>query len=80
MISIFKTNIGSKEELRMIAPFLNALISDIRWTVDMEDCDKILRVESGVDGADQIGLLLISHGFLCINLAKFEGEPEFNLV
>lgn len=80
MISIFKTSIGSKEELRWIAPFLNASAIDIRWTVDVEDCDKILRVESGEDRADQIALILSSHGFLCITLAKFDTEPEFNLV
>ncbi len=71
MISIFKTSIGSREELRRIAPFLNALMADMRWTVDIEDCDRILRVESGADSADQIGMVLSSHGFLCINLAKF---------
>jgi len=78
MISIFKTSIGSKEELRRIAPFLNTLVADIRWTVDIDDCDRIMRVESGVDRADQIGLVLSSHGFLCISLAKFDTEPEFS--
>ena len=80
MVAIFKTSIGSKHDLRRVAPFLNTLIADIRWTVDIEDCDRILRVESGVDKADQIALVLSSHGFLCINLAKFDVEPEFSFV
>ena len=79
MVSIFKTSIGSKEDLRSIGPFLNAVALDMHWTVDIDDCDRILRVESGVAETDEIALLLNSHGFLCIMLAKFEAEPEFNV-
>ncbi|TCC98972.1 hypothetical protein [Pedobacter psychroterrae] len=78
MVLIFKTSIGSKHDLRRVTPFLNALAADMRWTVDIDDCDRILRVESGADKADQIALVLSSHGFLCINLAKFYAEPEFS--
>ena len=78
MVSIFKTSIGSKHDLRKVAPFLNTVSDDLSWTIDLDDCDKILRVESGVDEADQIALVLTSHGFLCISLAKFDAEPEFS--
>jgi hypothetical protein len=78
MISIFKTSIESRQDLRRLAPYLKAVESDIQWTVDMEDCDRILRVESDADRTDQIALVLNSHGFLCITLAKFEREPDFS--
>ena len=76
MISIFKTSIGSAQELSRIAPILNS-VSMGPWTVDLHDCDKILRVDSGTDQNEEIVSVLTGEGFLCVNLATFYTEPQF---
>lgn len=76
MISIFKTSIGSAQDLSRIAPILNRLSMGL-WTVDLYDCDKILRVDSGTDQNEEIVSVLNSEGFLCVNLATFYAEPQF---
>ncbi|WP_064198531.1 MULTISPECIES: hypothetical protein [Emticicia] len=47
MIWVFKTTIKNKRQVKQIAPILNELIvSPSKWNFDLEDCDKILRVEN----------------------------------
>jgi len=41
----FKTNINCGNCIRTVGPFLNE-ISDIRWSVDTTNTDKILTVEA----------------------------------
>jgi len=43
---IFKTNIGTKRQLNALRPLLNNQMTIKRWTVDMEDIDKVLRIEA----------------------------------
>ncbi|CAH0997090.1 hypothetical protein EMA8858_03227 [Emticicia aquatica] len=49
MIWVFKTTIKSKVQVRKVAPILNELVlPEGKWNVDLEDCDKILRIENAV--------------------------------
>ena len=75
MISIFKTNIISEQELAEISPMLNVLDKCL-WTIDLFDCDRILRVDSLFDQSEKIISMLAEKGFLCIELARFYTEPE----
>jgi hypothetical protein len=77
MISIFKTNIASNHDLNKIRPYFNVILADFKWTVDLLDCDKILRVDSKVNKNDEIISVARSHGFLCENLDTFHTEPSF---
>jgi len=43
---IFKTNIGSQRKLNALKTVFNNLATIKRWTVDMEDIDKVLRIEA----------------------------------
>jgi hypothetical protein len=77
MISIFKTNIASNHDLNLIRPYFNALTADLKWTIDLLDCDKILRVDSKVNKNEEIISVARSQGFLCENLDTFYTEPSF---
>lgn len=45
-LHILKTDLIDLEKLEEIQPFLNQHPSIIRWNVDIEDIDKVLKVES----------------------------------
>ena len=46
MIEVFKTNIQSQYEAKVILEELNFQFPDYAINFDLEDCDKILRVEA----------------------------------
>ena len=46
MVYIFKTNVYTSDEVNLLEPKLNFLFPNIKWIFDLEDCDKILRIES----------------------------------
>ncbi|WP_421804183.1 hypothetical protein [Flagellimonas sp.] len=46
-ILVFKTSVKQKGEVNQLRPWLNKLVnSNGCWNFDLEDCDKILRVET----------------------------------
>jgi len=75
MVSIFKTTIASQQDADSMRPLLNSLLQDCTWTIDLSDCDRILRVDSCEDKNEEIISLLNSKGFLCLELATFYAEP-----
>lgn len=75
MISIFKTNVTSSKEAEIISPYLNNLLERFNWTIDLSDCDRILRVDSLDDKNDEVIQVLNHNGFLCIELATFYAAP-----
>jgi hypothetical protein len=47
MVWVFKTTIKNKVQVRKISPILDELIlPQGKWNFDLEDCDKILRIEN----------------------------------
>ena len=54
-ILIFKTNIRFKKDLGVIRPLLSAYKSILKWNVDQDDVDKILRVVSTSN--DPVGII-----------------------
>ncbi len=47
-----------------LRPFRNS----IRWTADLDDCDKVLRVETAVITPDRIIQVMHEAGFMCEEL------------
>lgn len=67
-ILVFKTNIRNKRQVNIIKPFLKN-IEDIReWNVDLQDIDKILRIESIKTSAKDIESIITKAGFECQEL------------
>ncbi|SEO21179.1 hypothetical protein SAMN05444671_0671 [Flavobacterium sp. CF108] len=46
IISVYKTDVNTKSKLRKVKPVLNRILLGVKWNFDLDDCDKILRVES----------------------------------
>ncbi|NVK52562.1 MAG: hypothetical protein HWD85_06480 [Flavobacteriaceae bacterium] len=69
---ILRTDIKTKKEVKKVKSFLNAHPQIINWSVDVEDIDNVLRIES----TDQLReTQLIEHikerGFYCEDLPEY---------
>ncbi|MBX2827588.1 MAG: hypothetical protein KTR22_05465 [Flavobacteriaceae bacterium] len=58
---IFRTDIKSKKKVKTIKRILNAHIEVLHWTVDLEDIDNVLRVETTEYLSEKDIVELISH-------------------
>ena len=67
-ILLFKTNISSEKDKLMVQPVLDSHNSIKHWTVDLNDCDFVLRVESESLDHQQVIHLINDHGFECCEL------------
>lgn len=68
MLAIFKTNITTKTKVRKIRSALNRLLQHAQWTIDLEDCDKVLRVEGNFSDPKQLLAELRRLGIECAEL------------
>ncbi len=66
MIYVFKTSVKNKKHIRQLSPFLNNLLQQSKWNFDLEDCDKILRIDS----KENLRLKIID----LLNMQKFNCE------
>lgn len=69
MIQVFKTSVMSETQVRLVGSFLNILLPFGDWNFDLEDRDKILRVENPEVPAETVITILNSQGFECNELA-----------
>ena len=65
MIYVFKTSVKNKSQVRKLNPDINKILSNEKWNFDLEDCDKILRVDSEENVVVRIIDLLSTHKFDC---------------
>jgi hypothetical protein len=68
IISIYKTDINTKSKLRKVKPVLNRILLNSKWNFDLEDCDKILRVESDTNCSAFLITELSKIGIYCEEL------------
>ncbi|QCX37357.1 hypothetical protein FF125_02485 [Aureibaculum algae] len=68
MISVFKTNISTKEKIRYATPTIDNITEIQNWNFDIEDCDYILRIESENSISKIIIHELKKIGFKCLEL------------
>ncbi|MFC0516731.1 hypothetical protein ACFFGT_21160 [Mucilaginibacter angelicae] len=65
MVEVFKTNVHDPAEAKMFVGLLQKLITNSRVNFDLEDCDRILRIE-GLDISTQLVTgILKDHGYQC---------------
>lgn len=69
-VLVFKTNVTSKKKVSRIAPLLAAFPAIRHWNFDLEDCDKILRIEALGLHPGSVERLLIGAGFDCRELGE----------
>ncbi|HMH33659.1 MAG TPA: hypothetical protein VK543_11545 [Puia sp.] len=65
MVDVFKTNVECPEKARMLVSILVKHYPNSRINFDLDDCDKILRVQYQGAAIPEIAPLLNEHGFLC---------------
>lgn len=68
MIEIFKTNVQKKSETNHIIAIIKKQFPDYVINFDLEDCDRILRVEAAKLEPRDIINYLNCLGYICIKL------------
>jgi hypothetical protein len=68
MIYVFKTSVKNKNQVNKLKPDINSILPDEKWSFDLEDCDRILRIDSDENIVSRITDLLTIHKFYCEEL------------
>jgi len=67
-VLVFKTNLESFKQSRKLYPLLKAIKGILKWNVDFEDADKILRLETANISPRLVESTLQNAGFYCSEL------------
>jgi len=68
---ILKTNINTKQQVAEVAPVFDPHPGILDWCVDVEDIDKVLRIEATDEfSARQVAVLLRELGYYCTDLPE----------
>ena len=65
MVEVFKTNVQHRELAEQLASILRGRFAFSKINFDLEDCDKILRVEGKQICVETIIEILSTHGLEC---------------
>ena len=68
MIYVFKTSVRTKSQVKKLKPRINELLPSEKWNFDLEDCDKILRIDSEENVVSKIIDLMSIQKFYCHEL------------
>lgn len=68
MVEVFKTNIAMAEQAQEIVYALQQYFPGSRVTIDLDDCDKVLRLEGTVIVTERVINLLQEHNYECCML------------
>lgn len=68
-VLVFKTNLKYRKQIAAVTPHLATLQGVLRWNVDLDDCDKILRIEANdLCSARKVEDTLVRAGYFCQEL------------
>lgn len=65
MVEIFKTSVEGQSESQLVIEKLQELFPAYTINFDLEDCDRILRIEHEAIENEKIIALLTSQGYYC---------------
>lgn len=65
MVEVFKTNVADKDEAQRLISELKQLLPEYKINVDLDDCDKVLRIEHTHVPIIQVVSLVRQQGFFC---------------
>lgn len=68
MIYIFKTSVKTSIRVKQLKPHIDTILPAEKWNFDLQDRDKILRIDSEEDVAMAVINLLKNHKFSCKEL------------
>ena len=67
-VEVFKTDVRYKRQAKRVLNILSREFPLFKINFDLEDCDKILRVEGEDIQQERIARLVTRHGYQCITL------------
>jgi tRNA G26 N,N-dimethylase Trm1 len=65
MLEIFKTNVHEESDAKKLVKILKGAIPTATINFDLNDCDKVLRVEAETVSTDEVISIIDSNGFTC---------------
>lgn len=65
IVAVFKTNIGNNNEAEAVLSNLRHMFPDSKVSIDLNDCDKVLRFEIPVTGIGLVMSVVKKSGFHC---------------
>ena len=68
MIFVFKTSVKTKMQIKKLKPHIDKILPSAKWNFDLEDIDRILRVDSEENSVMRIIDLLNIHSYSCEEL------------
>lgn len=68
MIYVFKTSVKTRNQVKALKPHIDKILPEAKWNFDLEDYDKILRIDSDENIVLKITDLLTIHKFYCAEL------------
>lgn len=70
MISVFKTSVKTRKQIKQLSQPLDQLKHIQKWNFDLSDCDNILRIESSGEISLTVTRLLTDRGYQCEELPE----------
>ncbi len=67
-VLVFATNVKIRQQVRKVKPLLTCIAGILDWNFDLEDCDRILRIEADGLCPRHIEAILHNAGFSCREL------------
>jgi hypothetical protein len=67
-IELFKTNVDESKTAQDIIGMLQQTFPGCRISIDLHDCDKVLRLEGMQISKERVKELVQQHGFFCNEL------------
>jgi len=68
MIFVFKTSVKTKTQIKKLRPHIDTTLPKAKWNFDLQDVDKILRIDSEEDIVPRVKRLLNNHNHSCEEL------------
>lgn len=68
MIYVFKTSVKTKIQAKKLKPHIDKILPKAKWNFDLDDCEKILRIDSEENIIHPVIHLLKIHNFYCEEL------------
>ncbi|HWB28457.1 MAG TPA: hypothetical protein VG738_23455 [Chitinophagaceae bacterium] len=65
MVEVFKTNVQKQKQAKQLAAVLRQCFPGSKINFDLEDCDKVLRVEANNLLPNKVITVVIQNGFAC---------------
>ena len=65
MVEVFKTNVQELAQAQKLVAVLRRHFPDSKINIDLDDCDKVLRVEGNNLRIEKVMTLVTKKGFVC---------------